>query len=83
MTQLNEIRSKSLAFPFHHITKIQMQGKFQPTVQEGDLPQLEIHYKTEHKIPALRLPSLTEALQKYLQIPEMFRTRGSIIDILS
>lgn len=82
MAQINEINSNLLAFPFHHITKIQLQGKLQPSVQEGALPQLEVHYKTEHKIPALHLPNLMEALQKYLQIPEIFRTKGSIIDIL-
>lgn len=82
MAQLNEIQSSLPVFPFHHVTKVQLQGKVQPSVQEGALPQLEVHYKTEPKIPALGLPNLMEALQKYLRIPEIFRTRGSIIDIL-
>lgn len=82
MAHITEIHSTLPVFPFHHVTKTQLQGKVQPSVQEGALPQLEVHYKTENKIPVLRFPNLMEALQKYLQIPEIFRTKGSIIDIL-
>lgn len=82
MAQISSLKANEFVFPFHHVTKVQMQGKERPSVQEGALPQIEVHYKTDYKIPSLKLPSLMEALQKYLQMPEIFRTRGSIIDIL-
>lgn len=82
MAQLNPTSSTLPVFPFHHVTKVQLQGKVQPSVEEGALPQLEVHYKTETKIPALKLPSVLEALQKYLTYTETFFIKGSIIDVL-
>jgi hypothetical protein len=84
MSQVHSIGAHIPVFPFHHITKVQNQGQFRPTVQDGALPQVELHYKSsEVKTPSLDRQDLTLALQRYLEAPVDFRSRtGNIIDIV-
>jgi len=72
-------------FPFHHVTKLQIQGQAsRPTIEDGAVPQIELHYKSsEIKVSSLAKEELLKALQRYLEAPAILRSKaGNIIDIV-
>lgn len=85
MSQVHAVGSNIPVFPFHHVTKVQIQGQaFRPTIEDGALPQVELHYKSsELKIPSFNREELAKALQKYLEAPAILRSKtGNIIDMV-
>lgn len=77
------ISSSLPVFPFHHLTKVQMEtNHLKPSMRDGVLPQVELHLKSGNS-PLMSKVDMQNVLDKWLKAPEILRTKtGNIIDIV-
>jgi hypothetical protein len=82
--QVGAISSSLPVFPFHHITHVQMQtNHLRLSMQDGVLPQVELHLKGASANPIMSKADMQNVLDKWLKAPEILRTKtGNIIDIV-